>query len=465
MKVTTAWCSWCYRRCDHVFRGSGWITRAEFRCSECKERTFECRYCRNMAKGKGGWDNELCAEHDGTIASFERLAMRLNDLTDFHELVRRDAWNLKRTGKVLAWTLGGGAIAVPLAVIAAPGIAAALGAWGALGAAGTGTAISTLSGAALTSASLAAIGGGTVAGGMAILTATGTALGAWKGGVITNAYLRDVEGFGITKIEDGTGPWVIAVDGFLTEGDADAGHWLTGLRKMYPRSRVYRLSWESKRLRHLGQLTAGAAGTATLAAFLKKISLQVAKRGATAVTWPTMITGALDNPWHVAMVRAAQTGAVLADLIMRTKEPVPIVLAGHSLGARVVYYALASLARSEQHPRIQDAILLGGAVSRKTEHWTGVGTSVTGRIVNCHSSKDRVLGTLYTAATIFQSDPVGLGPILGAGDNIHNVDLSDVVGGHNEYKPRLRDMAARLMSGAHASGTESTPLEVSRTQP
>ena len=61
----------------------------------------------------------------------------------------------------------------------APAIAAYVGATGLLGAAGTGTAIVTLEGAALTSASLAALGGSMAAG-----TAVITGLGAGASGAV-----------------------------------------------------------------------------------------------------------------------------------------------------------------------------------------------------------------------------------------------------------------------------------------
>lgn len=84
------------------------------------------------------------------------------------------AWRHK--GKIIA-----GAATLATGGFAAPAIAAAMGGAGLLGAAGTGTLISTLHGCALTSASLASFTG-TVAGGTAVITgataAAGTAAGA-----------------------------------------------------------------------------------------------------------------------------------------------------------------------------------------------------------------------------------------------------------------------------------------------
>lgn len=65
-----------------------------------------------------------------------------------------------------------------VAWVAAPFVATALGAVGLLGAASTGTTIATLHGCALTSASLYAVGGGSMAAGTAVITGSGATLGA-----------------------------------------------------------------------------------------------------------------------------------------------------------------------------------------------------------------------------------------------------------------------------------------------
>ncbi|MEY4592920.1 MAG: hypothetical protein RIR18_1815 [Pseudomonadota bacterium] len=75
-----------------------------------------------------------------------------------------------------------------LASVAAPTIAATIGATGVLGTASTGTVISTLSGAALESASLAALGGGALSasgGGILAGTAAITKAGAVAGAAMS----------------------------------------------------------------------------------------------------------------------------------------------------------------------------------------------------------------------------------------------------------------------------------------
>ena len=81
--------------------------------------------------------------------------------------------------------IGGGIIAGGVVTcIAAPIVLPALGAAGLLGAAGTGTAISTLSGAALTSASCAAVTG-TIGGTSAVLTTSGALVGGSAAAVVS----------------------------------------------------------------------------------------------------------------------------------------------------------------------------------------------------------------------------------------------------------------------------------------
>jgi hypothetical protein len=102
------------------------------------------------------YNNELCAEHDGTVADFELLGAKLEDLADYQKIFVRKRVNLASAGLYAGYSAAGvltvAAVAYTGGVGAGP-VAAALGKMGLLGVAGTGTAISSLSGAALTSAS------------------------------------------------------------------------------------------------------------------------------------------------------------------------------------------------------------------------------------------------------------------------------------------------------------------------
>ena len=80
------------------------------------------------------------------------------------------------TTKIITGSIIGGTVTV----IAAPIVLPILGIAGFLGAAGTGTAISTLSGAALTSASCAVVTG-TIAGTTTVVTTAGAVVGGVAG--------------------------------------------------------------------------------------------------------------------------------------------------------------------------------------------------------------------------------------------------------------------------------------------
>lgn len=390
------------------------------------------------------WDDECCGEHDGTVPSFEALSMRLDDLADFPLLLKRKRRNRAKLGKMVAVVGGAGIVALPVAFIAAPGIAAWLGGAGYLGAAGTGTAISSLSGAALTSASLAAVGG-TVAAGITVVSAVGSALIGVGGGLVFNAYADEVKGFDIRRCRDGTGPALVMIDGFL-ESKADASEaWLEGVGGEFPGPH-YHLQWEPKRLRQIG----GAFSKASVADGFAKVALKLATRGTKkaargaaggVVSAPDLMKLAA-NPWHVAQFKAGMAGVMLATLLARTNHPEGFVLIGHSLGARVIRYALEALAAGEGPPIVHAVHLLGGAVGNDAEGWTKAKAAVSGEIVNYHSDHDLVLSALYRAANLFTSVPIGSGPIDGV-VGVRNVDVSEVVGGHAKYLPNLRAVLAQ----------------------
>ena len=341
------------------------LTRNIYKCVKCKNKTVQCRYCTCMARG-GDWDDECCAEHDGAIASFEKLDMKLSEISEFESIFERESTNMVRVGKYVGFAAGGAVIAVPAALVAAPALAAAAGASSLLGAASTGTAISSLSGAALTSASLAAVGGGTMAAGTAVLTATGAALGAAAGGIVSNSYFGDIEGFGIHRLKQGSRHAVIVVNGFLSEKEMDTIDWEIALKRHFPRESWYHLDWEASKLRDLGSLAHTSFDKFSKMTTIKKLGARAAKSAGKKLgplAALAHLADVADNPWHVTMFRAQQTGIMLADAIARTPGWA-FTLAGHSLGARVIYYALEALSSRRTVP-VRNVYLLGGAIDRR----------------------------------------------------------------------------------------------------
>lgn len=393
------------------------------------------------------WHNSLCAEHNGSVASFESLKHVLDDIEECKIVFQRKRANLLRAGKITMCAIGGATLIAPAALFAAPSIAAAFGSAGVLGAAGTGTVISTLSGAVLTKASLAAIGG-TMAGGTAVITATGAALGAATGGVVSNSYFGEVRGFSVRKHNEGRGPAIIFVDGFLTQENDDPRDWKSGLRNRFTDVPWYHVRWESKTLAAIGSIVlrdlSGGAALKFATGFATRAARKAGSRLGPAA-WAGMAVDLVGNPWHVAMVKAAMTGVLLADILSRTRGQ-EFVLMGHSLGARVIYYALSALATKET-PIVRHVYLLGGAVGATDEDdWTRAADAVSGTIHNCFSTNDRILNFLYRGACAMISEPIGIREIVSRSARIKSHNCSDLIDGHNSWKDKLPDVLRRIDS-------------------
>lgn len=439
------------------------LQRDLFQCQSCHQYTLKCRmpHCKNMTRGeehlgdkksgiidiiKSEWSNELCAEHDGSIVSFKDLSLQINDLCDYTQILKkkRDKVNVSKTLKYTVVSLGATAAIYITVGAAAPGIAALLGSTGILGASSTGTVISSLSGAALTNASLAAIGGGALSaggfgmsGGILFISATGGALGTAKGAVISNGYFGEVRDFSIKKVRDGDGPAIIFINGFLSQKNQDCSDWLEGVEERYPDNPCYYVTWESKANYDLGSLALKGWAFKSLINKLKEKSAKKCASKLSPYYWAAAMADIIGNPWHTTMVKSSMTGLILADLIPRVNEKNGFILMGHSLGCRVIYYLLTALStKKEQY--IKEVHLFGGAVAKSTaEEWEQAAKAVDGNIYNYYTSNDWVLGYLYRSANVWQSDPIGINEIEYKSDNIQNIDVSETVSGHMDYKNKL----------------------------
>jgi hypothetical protein len=346
-----------------------------------------------MARAGKTWDDECCAVHDGTIGSFDSLRIRLKDITEWRLVTKREGANIAAAGKIAGVALGGGAIAVVMT------------------------------------------------GGAIVITVGTGLLGTVGGGVLVNNFSGEIDGFDINTRHSGSGAQVVFVNGLLSQDESLLQEWRPTLQENFPKNTWYELAWESKRLRDLGKF---ALKGAKKVAFLKAIEIaakrgtkQAAKKLSRAI-WLQMILELGGNPWFIALSKAQKTGQLLADLILRADGRARYVLFGHSLGARVIYFTLQALAEADfKRPRIREVHLLGGAVGRDQKAWTGIESAVSGRIYNYFSKKDDVLRVLYKVGTLFTSEPIGRGPIEVNSNRICNVDVTDYVGGHGEFKKNL----------------------------
>lgn len=439
MSIEEGYCSHCFQLAHHTLEEQNYLRRNVYKCSNCNRKVVQCRVCRNMATTGTAWDSEFCAEHDGTIANFNTLAEPLDDLANYPRLFKRNSINYLKTGKIVGATVVSAAVIGPAAFYAGPAIGGMVG-----------TNFFGLTGASAVSKGLAVLGGGAIkaggagmAGGMAVITASGTALGGAVGGVISNSYFGDIEGFSITKVRDGVAPAIIVIDGFLTQEKQQPNDWLTSLQRTHPRNACYYVRWESKKLTQIGNAIGLQASRSTALATARTWAARASKKataGLGPLGWAAFAASIASNPWSIAMLKAEMTGVLLADIISRTNSR--YIICGHSLGARVAHYALMSLG-TKPRKQVVSAHLLGGAVGNQRSDWQKAAKAVSGKIHNYHSRKDEVLRILYAPGTAFSSSPIGRCQIAGV-SNIVNHDVSGIVSGHAAHKEHFARFMAEI---------------------
>lgn len=299
-----------------------------------------------------------------------------------------------------------------------------------------------LSGAAAVSSGLATLGGGSLAagglgmaGGTLVVAAGGSALAGGLGASVMSAYVGDDKSFRLEKVRDGDGIPVVVANGFLTQGQSRSHRWKEPLEVRYPDSPIYELHWGSKDLKRLAAIAAPRTGLQfatkeSFAAFARKGSKALAGKANIFVTVPSVMADLTKNPWHTAKSRADKTGVALASIIART-EVDSYVLAGHSLGGRVMAVAAATLATSSDAPRVREMHLLGAALGAKGD-WRALSSAVQGTLYNYYSVNDPILKFFYRTAQA-GSAAVGSRGFGSAFANIKDVNVSAAVKGHGDY--------------------------------
>lgn len=428
------WCSCCFthttaRRVERKQSPTAYL------CCSCGSPVSVCAAprCPHFASrtARAAGVPRYCAEHRHEVPGFQKANQRLSRIDAYTTWMRYEKHNYSRTTKLALGSATAVAVVAPMALLAAPAIGGAIGS----SALGGG-----LSGAAATSHGLAMLGGGSVAsgglgmaGGTAVIAAAGAGLGSAMGYTTVSAYVSSDKSFGIQRLKYGTGSPVLLASGFLTENDDGWGQWRRLVVERYPDSPVYRVFWGSKELKSFAALLGMGAGKWIAARTGAKMAARATAKGAAKIPGMAgiaIVQGALANPWHVAVVRADMTGAILADLIERTDEE-RFILIGHSLGARVMF-ATADLLGTKPGPaRLESVHLLGAAVSTGND-LRRVGDSVTDAVWNYYSRDDKVLRILYKNAQ-FGRSAVGVAGFKSPMAKIRDRNVTRNVPTHSDY--------------------------------
>ncbi|KAI9839522.1 MAG: hypothetical protein M1819_002148 [Sarea resinae] len=338
-----------------------------------------------------------------------------------------------RRWKVGLASVAGAAIIGVTGGLAAPLVAAGIG--GVMGGIGLG-------------ATAAAGYLGTLAGSGVLVGSLFGAYGARMTGQMMDSYAKEVSDFAFIPVRTKSKkPWqshatdevqdrrlrvAIGISGWLTEKEEVVQPW----RVLGKNVEIFALRWELEALMALG----GSITTMVKSAAWSYAKSEIIKRtifaSLTAALWPIgllKVSRIVDNPFSVAKSRSEKAGEVLADaLINKAQGERPVTLVGYSLGARLIYSCLMSLADRKAFGLIESVVLIGAPAPSASADWRVMRSVVAGRVVNVYSENDYILGFLYRTSSI-QYGVAGLQPAAGVA-GVQNVDVSKLVSGHLRYR-------------------------------
>ncbi|KAK0668254.1 hypothetical protein QBC41DRAFT_252465 [Cercophora samala] len=280
------------------------------------------------------------------------------------------------------------------------------------------------------------------------------AFGARMTGEMVDKYAREVEDFKFIPLADEWGTRntannkdarrlrvTIGINGWLTTKDDITKPW----RHLSDDAEVFALRYELKALEGLGKSLEKLVNSYAW----NTVKMEILKRTVLATLWgalwPAYLLSAastLDNPFALAKNRSEKAGEVLADaLINKVQGERPVTLIGYSLGARVIYSCLRSLAKRRAFGLIDSVVFIGAPVPSNRAHWQMMRSVVSGRIYNAYSENDYILAFLYRATSV-QMGVAGLQKIKDI-EGVENINLSEEVQGHMRYAGLIEKILAR----------------------
>lgn len=204
----------------------------------------------------------------------------------------------------------------------------------------------------------------------------------------------------------------------------------------------FALRWDTKLLVELSEALRRLIGRMALSMAAQNGAMMVVPAVVGAVALPVSIIGAMrtliGNIWAKTISHASECGYMLAaELASRSFGNRPVVLAGYSAGAMVIFSCLQELARRQLFGIVHDVFLVGTPCTADLKAWRAIRRVVSGRLVNAYNPDDWYL-ELYHRSTNLSSvagtkpiqDPEGIA-------NVENICLSnEEVVNHMDYLKR-----------------------------
>ena len=289
---------------------------------------------------------------------------------------------------------------------------------------------------------------GTLAGSSVLVGGLFGAYGGRMTGKMMDSYAREIEDFAFVPVRGGkkrgwSNPHeatsedrrlrvTVAISGWLTDKEEVIRPW----HVLGHHAETFALRYELDVLLGLGNALTSMVKSAAWGYAKAEIIKRTIFASLTAALWPLgllKIGRVVDNPFSVAKARSDKAGTILADaLINRVQGERPVTLIGYSLGARVIYSCLKSLAERDAFGLVESAVLMGAPTPSVATEWRMMRTVVAGRLVNIYSENDYILGFLYRTSSI----QLGIAGLQSVEDvpSVENVDVSDIVDGHLRYR-------------------------------
>ncbi|EME26366.1 Uncharacterized membrane protein [Galdieria sulphuraria] len=298
----------------------------------------------------------------------------------------------------------------------------------------------------------------------------------------------------------------IAIPGWLGKSGSRPGScaaiFASDLEELLPCSERFALRWESKRLKQMGRAFAKFWASKTAQTLAQQAVTQlggvfslIAGAFLAAIAWPLTVVSVMDyidNPWSQLISRADGAGDTLADVLAeRCHGNRPVTLVGFSLGARVVFKCLLSLADRRCFGVVDHAFLIGAPVTGSPSQWKKAKAAVGGRLVNAYCGTDWALTFFHRGMANSATSVAGIrrvrvtmkAQVSNNGTNhfvndnetldnvkdrsisielVENVDLAAIgVQGHKDYRNLLRRILECVGIG---SGHVSLPPAVVRSK-
>ena len=278
------------------------------------------------------------------------------------------------------------------------------------------------------------------AGGTAIITTTGVMSGMRAGKNAMSNRVGSVKTFEFIPLHNNRRVnLIITVSGWMSGTMDDIRLPFSTVDQVM--GDLYSLLWEPEMLTSMGQtinILANEILTQSIQQILGSTLLITLMAGLQLPMMLSKLGYLLDNPWNNSLDRAWRSGKVLADTLRRNKLGVrPITLVGFSLGARLIYSCLLSLAKSGDFGIVENVYLFGSPIVIHDDEMAQVRSVVSGRFVNGYMKQDWILGYLFRATSGGLRSIAGLSPINSEDFNVENFNCSEFVKGHMQYREAM----------------------------